>query len=48
MVETGAKTGTVVSMFHEETIQSDAGTIEIVPAWRWLLTDPLAAAPKLT
>jgi hypothetical protein len=46
MTETGARTSTVVSMFHEETIRSDVGTIEIVPAWRWLLTDPLAAALK--
>jgi predicted AAA+ superfamily ATPase len=47
MAETGTKTGTVVSMLHEETVQTEAGTIEIVPAWRWLLTDPLAADPRL-
>jgi hypothetical protein len=43
MTETGAKAGTVVSMFHEETVRTQEGTIEIVPAWRWLLTDPLVA-----
>ena len=29
--------GTIVSLREQETIETDAGTINVVPAWRWLL-----------
>lgn len=31
------RTGTVVTRGEEETVRVDAGTIEVVPAWRFLL-----------
>ncbi len=30
--------GTIVTMDERETIRTKAGTIDVVPAWRWLLT----------
>ena len=29
--------GTIVTLGKEETIQTEAGTIEVVPAWKWFL-----------
>jgi predicted AAA+ superfamily ATPase len=37
MAELGARTGMVVTRDEEETIAVDAGHIEVVPAWRFLL-----------
>ena len=37
MAELGLRTGTVVTREEEEMVRIDAGTIEVVPAWRFLL-----------
>ena len=37
MAELGLRTGTVVTREEEEMVRVDAGTIEVVPAWRFLL-----------
>ncbi|MCY4028910.1 MAG: hypothetical protein OXH75_21660 [Acidobacteria bacterium] len=37
MAELGTRTGTVVTGDEEETIAVDAGSIEVLPAWRFLL-----------
>lgn len=37
MVASGVGTGTVITLNEGETIAADAGSIEVVPAWRWLL-----------
>ena len=37
MAELGTRTGTVVTRNEEETIAVDAGSIDVVPAWRFLL-----------
>ncbi|MCY4661619.1 MAG: hypothetical protein OXF93_17710 [Acidobacteria bacterium] len=37
MAELGAHTGTIVTRDEEETMQVDAGSIDVVPAWRSLL-----------
>ena len=37
MAELGTRTGTVVTRDEGETIAVDAGSIEVVPAWRFLL-----------
>ncbi len=37
MAELGACRGTVVTRDEEETVAVDAGSIEVVPAWRFLL-----------
>ena len=37
MAELGARTGTVVTRDEEERIAVDPGSIEVVPAWRFLL-----------
>ena len=37
MAQLGTRTGTVVTRDEEETIAVDAGNIEVVPAWRFLL-----------
>lgn len=34
----GLDTGTVVTLSQEESIQTDAGTIRVLPAWKWLLS----------
>ncbi len=39
MEETGLATGEIVTVDDEETIETEAGTIHVVPAWRWLLHD---------
>ena len=40
MAELGLKTGTIVSRNEGERIEVEAGTIEVVPAWRFLLDLP--------
>jgi len=42
MEETGLATGEIVIVDDEETIETAAGTIRVVPAWRWLLREELA------
>jgi predicted AAA+ superfamily ATPase len=38
MSELGERRGTVVTRDEEELVEVEGGTIEIVPAWRFLLT----------
>ncbi len=40
MAEYGLKSGTVVTRNEEDEIKVDAGKIEVVPAWRFLLNLP--------
>ena len=40
MVELGQKIGTIVTHNEEERIETGAGTIDVVPAWRFLLSLP--------
>ncbi len=35
MRELGIHGATIVSLFHEESIRTDAGDIEVIPAWKW-------------
>jgi predicted AAA+ superfamily ATPase len=37
MVEQGMKTGTIVTRNEDERIDAGGGTIEVIPAWRYLL-----------
>ena len=37
MIETGVSQSEIVTLHEEETIDTDAGVIRVVPAWRWLL-----------
>ena len=37
MAELGLRVGTIVTRDEEETIPVDAGSIDVVPAWRFLL-----------
>lgn len=37
MQETGLDHGEIVTLREEETVKTDAGTIHVVPAWRWML-----------
>jgi predicted AAA+ superfamily ATPase len=37
MQETGIEHGTIVSLDTEERIETDAGVIDLVPAWLWAL-----------
>jgi hypothetical protein len=39
-IETGVGEADIVTSHEEETIDTDAGAIRVVPAWRWLLQDP--------
>ena len=39
MKETGLRTGTVITLREQESLQTDAGLIEVIPAWQWSLTD---------
>jgi len=39
MRETGLRVAEIVTLHEEETIATDAGTVAVVPAWRWLLED---------
>ena len=40
MAELGLKTGTIVTRNEDERIKTDAGTINVIPAWRFLLDLP--------
>jgi uncharacterized protein len=40
MMELGLKTGTIVTRNEDEQIEAGNGTIEVVPAWRYLLDLP--------
>jgi hypothetical protein len=40
MVELGLKNGIIVTRNEEERIDSETGTIEVIPAWRYLLDLP--------
>lgn len=44
MVETGAKSGTIVTRNEEALVDVESGTIKIVPAWRFLLDMPESTA----
>ena len=37
MAELGLKTGTIVTRNDDERIKTDAGTIAVIPSWRFLL-----------
>jgi predicted AAA+ superfamily ATPase len=39
MDETGLDHAEIVTLREEETVKTDAGTIRVVPAWRWMLED---------
>lgn len=39
MEETGLESGEIVTLGAGETIEVEAGSIHVVPAWRWLLED---------
>jgi len=43
MAELGLKTGTIVTRNEDERIEAGSGTIEVVPAWRFLLELPESA-----
>jgi len=40
MAELDMKTGTIVTRNEDERIEADGGTIEVIPAWRFLLELP--------
>jgi hypothetical protein len=40
MVELGMETGTIVTRNEDERIDAGGGTIEVIPAWRYLLDLP--------
>ena len=40
MAELGLKTGTIVTRNEDERLDVEAGNIEVVPAWRFLLELP--------
>jgi predicted AAA+ superfamily ATPase len=42
MRELGCRTGTIVTRGEDERIDTDSGTIEVVPCWRFLLELPEA------
>jgi uncharacterized protein len=44
MAELGIKNGTIVTRNREEQIKTDAGTIDVIAAWRFLLDLPESAA----
>lgn len=46
MAELGLRTGTIVTKNESEKITTDAGTIEVVPAWRFPLDQPDAAEER--
>jgi predicted AAA+ superfamily ATPase len=37
MAETGVKQADIVTLREDETLETESGTIRVVPAWRWLL-----------
>jgi predicted AAA+ superfamily ATPase len=43
MAELDLKTGTIVTRSDDEQIEVGGGTIEVVPAWRFLLELPEAS-----
>ncbi len=43
MAELGIKTGTIVNRSGDEQIKTDAGTINVIPAWRFFLDLPETA-----
>ena len=43
MAELGIKTGTIVTQNGDEQIKTDVGTINVIPAWRFLLNLPETA-----
>jgi predicted AAA+ superfamily ATPase len=45
MSELGQKTGTIVTKNENERINTESGTIEVVPIWRFLLDLPSQASP---
>jgi uncharacterized protein len=44
MAELKIKTGTIVTRNSDEQIKTEAGMIEIIPAWRFLLELPESTA----
>jgi uncharacterized protein len=40
ITELGLKTGTIVTRNDYELIKTDTGTIDVIPAWRFLLDLP--------
>ena len=48
MLELGLKTGTIVTRNEDERIDIGVGTMEVVPAWRYLfdLVEPVVIAPQ--
>ncbi len=44
MAELKIKSGTIVTRGGDEQINTDAGTIEVIPAWRFLLNLPESIA----
>jgi len=44
MAELGLRTGIIVTRGEKERIAAEAGTIEVIPAWRFLLDLPDSAA----
>ncbi len=47
MAESGLRSGTIVTSSESETIEDEAGTIEVVPAWQFLLDLPESADEAL-
>lgn len=37
MRELKVRTGTIITLHERERIETAAGVIEVVPAWRWVL-----------
>ena len=44
MAELGLKTATIVTRHEDQRIEAGGSTIEVVPAWRYLLDLPDATA----
>lgn len=42
---TRLRSGTIITLRDEETISTDAGTITLIPAWKWCLTGDHVPAP---
>jgi predicted AAA+ superfamily ATPase len=40
MVDLGVRSGTVVTLFESERVDTASGRIDVVPAWRWMLESP--------
>jgi len=39
MTEVGVREATIVTLYERDTVETDAGTIAVEPAWRWMLAD---------